>query len=323
MGLLGLFNNCPAQAAPATDTTKVQLSSDRLISYTFANDAFFRTDYYFTQGMSLTLVLPALSRLPTRHVLPGPREGTLSHYGLKILYDGFTPLRIQDPDIRYGDRPYASYIYATFFHAQTSGARRWRLSSGLQLGVIGPAAGAKGFQTAVHRWLAAPTPRGWDYQVQNDLVLGYELGGERQLLAIGSAAEVVGTAGAALSTMRSYGSGGLLLRLGRFNPYFETMTGVAAAENRGGLRRLQLYTELRAEARAVGYDATLQGGLLNRDSPYTLPAGAVRRGVLQGAAAAVLAYQGFSVRTVAGWVSPEFAGARHHAWGQLDVRVAF
>jgi hypothetical protein len=326
MGVAGLLSNgnAHAQAAPGNDTTKAGLSTDRLLAYTFANDAFFRTDYYFTQGMSLTAVLPAFSRLPTRKLLlRNAAAGNTSHYGVRLLYDGFTPLRIQDPEIRYGDRPYASYIYATFFHAQTRPAAQQRYTAGLQLGFIGPAAGAKGFQTGVHRWLNAPTPRGWDYQVRHDVVLGYEIGAERQLVSLAQAAELIGTATASLSTLRTNAALGTVLRLGLFNPYFSTLTGVASRPQRAGLRAFQLYAEGRVEARAVGYDATLQGGAFNRSSPYTLSANEIKRGVLTGSGAVVLAYQGFSVRTVAGWISPEFAGARRHAWGQLDVRVAF
>jgi hypothetical protein len=146
---------------------------------------------------------------------------------------------------------------------------------------------------------------------------------ERQLLAVGPGAELIGQASASLSTLRTNAATGVLLRLGRLNPYFRTLTGVASRAERAGLRAVQLYAEGYLQARAVGYDATLQGGLLNRTSPYTLPSGSVRRGVLTGSGAAVLAYQGVSVRTVAGWISPEFSGARPHAWGQLDVRVAF
>jgi lipid A 3-O-deacylase len=323
-----LLSASPALAQTLADTTSTSrppaISSDCIVAYTFANDAPFRTDYYFTQGMSLTVVLPGLRRLPTQWLLlRNSLSSAVSHYGVQVVYDGFTPLRIQDAGIRYGDRPYASYIYATFFHAQSSWARHRRLQAGLQLGLIGPAAGAKGFQTKVHEWLAAPKPLGWDYQVRNDLVLGYEVSGEQQLAALGTAVELVGLAEAALSTLRSYAGMGLLLRLGYQTPYFATLLGLASAPNRGPLRQFQLYTELRTEAQAVAYDATLQGGLLNHRSPYTLGAGAISRGVLRGSGAVVLAYGGFSLRTVAGWITPEFHGDRPHAWGQLDLRAAF
>lgn len=311
-----------AWAAPPPDSAAV--SSERVVAYTFANDAAFRTDYYFTQGMSLTVVLPGLRQLPTRHLLLcGDPPGSLSHYGVRVRYDGFTPLRIQDAFVRLGDRPYASYIYATLFRSQTDAARRGRHTTGVQFGVIGPAVGAKGFQTTVHRWIDAPTPRGWSFQVRNDLVLGYEAGTERQLLTLGRGLEAVGTARAALSTLRTVAGAGAVVRAGLFDPYFRTLLGMGAWGRAAGHRTAQLYLEVRAEGQAVGYDATLQGGLLNRSSPYTLPARAVRRVVGQVSGALVAAVGGVSVRAVGWWLTPEIRGGRAHAWGQLDVRVAF
>lgn len=320
---LGRSSAVGAQALPDSVITRPS-QPERGVAYTFANDAPFRTDYYFTQGMSLTVVLPAFRRLPTRWLLPrAGLPGTTSAYGVRVRYDGFTPLRIQDAFIRVDDRPYASYIYATLFHARTMPARRTRLTAGVQVGVIGPAVGAKEFQTAVHRWIDAPTPRGWDFQVRNDLVLGYEVGGEQSLLTLGRGLEVVGKAGGALSTLRTWGGGGVVVRAGLFDPYCSSLLGVVAGSRAAGQRFVQAYLEAQAGVQAVGYDATLQGGLLARDSPYTLSASAVRRGIARGSGALVLAVGGVSVRTVAAWVSPEIRAGRSHAWAQLDFRVAF
>ena len=46
------------------DSTAAQVSPDKLLTGTFANDATFRTDYYFTQGISANLVLPAFRKSP-------------------------------------------------------------------------------------------------------------------------------------------------------------------------------------------------------------------------------------------------------------------
>ena len=323
---LALGCSGPAWAIAPPDSTTA--SPERVVAYTIANDAPFRTDYYFTQGMSLMVLLPAFRRLPTRHLLfPAGVPGSLSHYGVRIRYDGFTPRRIQDAFIRVGDRPYAAYLYVTLFHSRTDPARRARLTSGVQVGIIGPAVGAKPFQVNLHRWLDAPTPRGWDFQVRNDLVLGYEVGAERQLLTAGRALEVVGTARAALSTLRTASNAGVVVRVGLFEPYFRTLLGVTGGGRASGRRPVQAYLEGRAEAQAIGYDATMQGGLLNRafsrPSPYTLPGSAVRRGVVQGSGAVVLAVGGVSARAVGWWMTPEIRGGRRHAWGQVDVRVAF
>ncbi|SFQ76846.1 lipid A deacylase LpxR family protein [Hymenobacter arizonensis] len=317
-----LANACPAWATTAPTDTLRPTSPDRLLRYTYANDFFYRTDYYFTQGMTLTLVLPSLARLPTqRFLLRGP-AGSTQHHGLTLHYDGFTPLRIQDPFIRVGDRPYAAYMYASFFRVSSQPAQRQRLTSAVEIGFIGPAALAKEFQTAIHRATNDPTPRGWDYQIQTDAVLGYRLQYERQLLAAGRVAEVIGTAEASLSTLYTYASTGAQLRVGLLQPYFSSL-GVAGTTSRAGHPQWQLYAHTSLEGRLVGYNATLQGGLFNQSNPYVLPASAVERALLRNTTGLVLAYQGFSLAANSTWVSPEFKGARTHQWGQLAITAAF
>ncbi|HEX8426191.1 lipid A deacylase LpxR family protein [Hymenobacter sp.] len=317
--LLFNFVAMPARAQrPDSSTT----SSDRLVAYSFANDAFFRTDYYFTQGMTLLLVLPGLQHSPVNRVLGPVPVGSTRYHGIKLHYDGFTPLRIQDAFIRLNDRPYASYIYADLFRVADQPARRLRLTTAVNLGFMGPAAGAKGFQTKLHKLLDAPTPRGWDYQIQNDLVLGYEAKLEKQLLAVGRGLELLGMTQASLSTLQTYASAGSQVRVGWLNPYLDNL-GVASRSNRIGQRRVQFYTEAQVEGRLVGYNATLQGGLLRQDNPYTLPASAVRRAVARGTGTFGLGWEGVRLETSAVWVSPEFKGGRTHKWTQLTLQAAF
>lgn len=318
LGSLGVLL-APAALAqrPAADS----VSTARLVAYTFANDAYFRTDYYFTQGMTGSVVLPALRQLPGARLLRWGPAGGLSHYGLRLRYDGFTPLRIQDDFIRRGDRPYAAYLYADLFRATTRGHRR--LTTALSLGVIGPAAGAKGFQTKLHALLGAPTPRGWDYQVRNDLVLGYAARLEQRLLGLGRAVELIGGGTAALSTLRTYAGADARLRLGLLNPYFANL-GVAPRAAQGtGLQRVQLYAEAQVETRLIGYDATMQGGLLRRDNPYTLSARDLKRGVLQATGTLGLGYAGLRLTASAVQISPEFRGSRLHRWTQLGLLIGF
>lgn len=303
---------------PAADS----VGAERLAAYTFANDAYFRTDYYFTQGMAGTVLHPALRHLPGARLLRlRPARGA-SWYGLRLVYDGFTPLRIQDSFIRRGDRPYAAYLYADFLRLASLRPGR-RLTTALSLGLIGEGAGAKGFQTKLHRLLDAPTPRGWDYQVRNDLVLGYTARLEQQLLTAGRAAELIGGSTLALSTLRTYAGADARLRLGLLSPYFDNL-GVAPRAVRGsGWRRVQLYAEGQLEARLVGYDATLQGGPLRRDNPYELPARDLKRGVVRSTGTLGLGYAGLRLTVSAVRISPEFRGARPHRWAQLGLLVAF
>jgi hypothetical protein len=311
-----------AWAAPAPPDTLRSTSPDRLLRYTYANDFLYRTDYYFTQGMTLTLVMPGLAHLPTQRLLLRGPAGSTQYHGITLRYDGFTPLRIQDPFIRVGDRPYAAYMTSSFFRVSNQPAQRQRLTSALEVGFLGPAALAKEFQTAIHRATNDPTPRGWDYQIQADAVLGYRLGYARQLLAAGRMAEVIGTAEASLSTLYTHASAGAQLRAGLLQPYF-TSLGVAGPTSRAGQQPWQLYAHTSLEGSLVGYNATLQGGIFNQSNPYVLPASAVERAVLRNTTGLVLAYKGFSLAATSTWVSPEFKGARTHRWGQFAVAAAF
>ena len=308
-------------AAPAPADTLRPISPVRLLRYTYANDLFFRTDYYFTQGMTLTLVHPALARLSVRHLLAAGPRGSTQQHGLTLRYDGFTPLRIQDAFIRVGDRPYAAYLYASFFRVSNQPAQHQRLTTALELGFIGPAVGGKELQTAIHRVTGNAEPRGWDYQIRNAPIIGYRVAFEKQLAA-SRRLELLGNAEASLGSLYTYAGTGLHLRAGKFAPYFANMS----VNNTGSQAEAQpwhLYGEAALEGRLIGYDATLQGSPFIEHNPYTLPAGDVRRAVLRSSGGVVLAHGGLSFAATATWVSPEFAGGRSHRWGQLGVTVAF
>ena len=286
------------------------------LAYTYANDFFFGTDYYFTQGMTFDWASPVLARSPLNHLLPNGPAGSTRTHGIMLRYDGFTPLSITDAAIRVGDRPYAAYFYASCYRASNQAARHLRLTTAVEIGYIGPAAGGKFVQTKLHELTNNPTPRGWDYQIRGDAVLGYRALLEKQLLAAGRAAELIGSAEASAGTLYTYAGAGLRLRAGRFNPYFASLSGA-------GPHRWQCYAEATLTGRLVGYDASLQGGLFNHSSPYVLAASEISRAVLHSSGSLVLAHNGLSFTATAEYVGAEFAGGRTHRWGVLGVARAF
>ncbi|GEO07066.1 hypothetical protein AAE02nite_47300 [Adhaeribacter aerolatus] len=293
-------------------------SNDRIVAGTFANDATFRTDYYYTQGLGINLVHPGLAASPVNNILLHPAGGNRYH-GLQIQFDTFTPLKILDPNIRYGDRPYAGYIYATQYLIANNAARKQRLTSGLALGFLGPGAGAKQLQIKAHELLDSPRPLGWDNQLRTDLILGYQAALDQQLLAAGKVLELIGQADASVGTLYTGAAGGLFLRAGKMNSYFQNL-GITTRENRRGTQKFQFYAQGRLTGKLVGYNATLQGGLLNKSNPYTLPGELVKRTVLQKTAGLVGAYGGVSFESSVVWITPEFKGARSHQWMYFELR---
>ena len=68
----------------------------------------------------------------------------------------------------------------------------------------------------------------------------------------------------------------------------------------------------------VGYDATLEGGLLNRTSSYTMPGREISRVVFQGSGGISWSCNGFRLDVEQFLLSPEF----HNGWWHKWVHVA-
>ena len=305
------------QANP-TDSI-IAVSPDKILAGTFANDATFRTDYYFTQGISVNLVHPVFGKLPVNKIMLQSKASHTQYHGILVRYDGFTPLKILEANIRYGDRPYAAYIYVKNYQVNNFKDKKQRLTSGLDLGFLGPGAGAKQFQIKVHEWLDSPRPLGWDNQLRTDLILGYTADYEKQLLGVGKILEVIGNAGASVGTLYTHAAGGLFIRTGKMNPYFQNL-GITSRENRGNLQKFQFFAQGRLTGKLVGYNATLQGGLLNQQNPYTLSASQISRAIRQEAAGLVCTYGGVSFERSVVWISPEFKNARPHKWMFFELQ---
>jgi len=288
----------------------------RHLAFTYANDFFFGTDYYFTQGITFDWASPALARSPVNHLLPrGPAGSTRTH-GMALRYDGFTPLSITDARIRVGDRPYAAYFYVSLYRVNNQEGKKQRLTTAVEIGYLGPAAGGKFIQTRLHELTHYPTPLGWDNQVRSDVVLGYRASLDKQLLALGRAAELIGRAETSLGTLYTYAGVGGRLRVGNFTPFFANPDGTRPP-------RWQCYAEATLSGRLVGYDATLQGGVFNRSSPYVLAFSKINHSVLHSTGDLILAHGGLSFTATAVYVGPEFAGGRPHRWGVLGVGREF
>lgn len=317
--LCGWAGGLAAQTLP--DSSVQAVSPDKLLTGTFANDATFRTDYYFTQGISANLVLPVFHKSPLNKLLLRPGAYPTSYHGIRLVYEGFTPLVIGDPEIRYGDRPFASYLYSSHYRILNHPGRRQRFTAALELGFMGPGTGAGKFQSMVHQWLDAPKPLGWQHQIRTDLVLNYRLAYEKQLLHLGRGAELIGAARAALGSLHTFAAGDLLLRTGKMNGYFQNL-GISSRHNRSGLQLFQFYAQAGLSGRLVGYNATLQGGMFNRHNPYTLPAGQLARAVRQANAGLVCTYKGVSFESSVVWLSPEFDQARRHKWMHFEIMFA-
>jgi lipid A 3-O-deacylase len=288
------------------------LSSDHYFRFYFENDFVTLIDYYYTSGMNLELVKPSFQKNPLNKIFFGI-PGAKMKYGLAMDHYAFTPLHIVEDEISYGDRPYAGCISVNSFRIATDEKKRRRISTSLILGMVGPVAGWKQAQTFLHKHVvAAPQPKGWDYQIVNDFILNYKVNLEKNLMNKGSFM-LTSNAEAIAGTMNDKLGGGLSLMIGKMNdPYkLPSTTG----------KKWECYVFGRSFVSGVAYDATLQGGMFNKTSPYTLAASKIKKITLQNQIGAILQYKKISVELSESFLSPEFEGGRSHIWGGLGIGI--
>lgn len=285
---------------------------DSYFRFHYDNDYFTKTDRYYTQGITLEYAHPFLRKNPLDKILVRPGDARLNHAVLFHLF-GFTPTSIESNEILFGDRPFAATASFQFAVAGTDTVRQRRISSFLLIGVIGPLAQGEEIQTGIHRWLKNKLPIGWQYQVANDLLLNYQVNYEKKMLQsrwwlVNSMAEVrVGTLNTSLS-------GGVNFMIGRFNdPYSPKLSS----------KKIQCYLYGQARVNIIGYDASLQGGLLNERSAYTIADSDISRLVFQADYGIAFYLRNIFLTYSQAYLTREFATGVHHRWGGVSLGLSF
>ena len=292
-----------------------QMSQDTFIRLHYDNDFFTATDEYYTQGYTLEVVHPALQKNPLTRLLL-KLQGNQARYGLAFEHFGFTPTTIRSDAILVGDRPFAGGILLKTFTISTDTVRRVRVSSVLSTGMVGPVALGSPIQTALHRLLHGVEPHGWQHQIRNDVILNYSLTYEKQLYAYRQALLVSASAQVQIGTFVDRLQTGVVVMAGQFNSPFGTTPTRQCLP-------MQLYVYAQPLVSVVAYDATLQGGLLNRSSPYVIPADRLARTTYQANVGAVVGYKNLYLEYYQSVLGPEFDPGLSHRWGGVKMGVSF
>jgi hypothetical protein len=272
------------------------------IELDIANDVFYlpiKTDQYFTSGISLELGKQEAGRSPFR------RFGTATRTQYwRFTQNIFTPREIVSQQLQSNDRPFASYLVATRGKTYTDGNLGFHLGRSITIGVLGKYSGGGNMQNAFHEMVgfADPLP-GWVNEVKPDAIFNYRL----------EIRKVFRPAGRISLTT------GLITRLGTLHTDVTTALQLRLVALRRNEHRFLAF-ELAGDARLVGYNATLTGGLINRDERYF---GVIRptRIVGQAGLEAFINYDAWELRGGIRHLSPEFDGGLSHAWAWMGITV--
>ena len=287
------------------------IESDSYFRFNYDNDYFAATDENYTQGYNLELVLPSLSKNPI-NALFLKTESTSTVYGLAIEHIGFTPNNYASDEIQFGDRPFAAAIMLKSFKISTNTNKKSRITSSLSLGLIGPGAFGEEMQVGIHKATGNKIPMGWQYQIRNDVVINYGIGYEKQLLEYDDLVTLQAQFNGQLGTLFSNVSAGL-------NTTFGLMNSVFSESDKP--KKFQVYVYSQAFATVVGYDATLQGGLFSKESPYSIASDDVERLKAQFNYGLIVKTKTLYFEYSRSAITKEFETAQSAKWG--GIRVAF
>ncbi|WP_159472732.1 lipid A deacylase LpxR family protein [Dyadobacter sp. 3J3] len=281
----------------------------------YDNDFYGKTDYYYTQGYNLEFVNPGLKKNPLSHTLLRLKNSR-TKYGISFEHYGFTPTSIKSNEILRNDRPFAGVIMLKSFAVSVDTLHKSRLSSTLSTGMLGPAAFAGKMQKKIHSWTGDQEPMGWQYQIRNEVVVNYELSYEKEIFNVPNIVSLNTNSGIRLGTLSDKIQGGATLTIGRFDSPFQS-------REKRIKNNYQLYFYTQPLVSLVGYDATMQGGIINRSSPYTLTSGQINRFTFQNSYGVILSLRNLYVEYYRTYLSKEFETGRTHKWGGLKIGFAF
>ncbi len=284
----------------------VRDSSYTRISYD--NDLFRGTDRFYTQGIGIDVFSSRLIKNPINVILLRLKNSNRDRYGIEFRTHGCTPTTIVSDSVLLGDRPYAGVFSFGAVRTSQQIDKKLRLTSQFEIGLIGPAALGEQTQTEIHKITGSKIPLGWQHQIKNSPIINYTLRLEKETpLRIPSFFNSTVHAQTKVGTFQTNVSTGIEFSLGRRNHPFSEAT-----------HRFEYYIYSQSSALLMGYDASLMGGVVNRDG-YHLSYSELNSLILKQHIGFVFAIPHFSIAFDFAFISREIKKGVPHSWGGLRL----
>ena len=281
--------------------------------FNYENDYFANGDENYTQGYNFELFLKSLKKNPINFLFFKPKN-SIKKYGLALEHIGFTPDNYVSENIQFGDRPFASTIMLKSMIITVNTNKKLRLFSSINLGIIGPAAFGEDMQVGIHKWTGNKIPKGWKNQIKNDIVINYEIGLEKQIVTVASFLSLQAQSNIKAGTLFTNASLGLNATFGIIDKPFTI---------KNSAKKFKFYGFLQSIGTAVVYDATLQGGMFNNSSTYTISSGEVKRLTGQYSYGFILKTRTLFFEYSRYFITKEFNSGSSAKWGGIKIGFTF
>lgn len=301
---------------PEKDTVRIPPESS--IGVFWDNDIFFKTDYYYTNGVGIEWQSELL-RLKILELKRLPQKATVEmRYRISLSQKMYTPTSISSYAIYENDRPYAGTIVLSYGKDKFTFTQKSTIT--LSIGSIGVPSGTEQTQKVIHQSLKNDTAVGWSNQVNTDLLLNIYYSKD-YLLLNNQIFDMSGAYKFGLGTLESYASGQLKLRAGKRKFLFDN-SGII--QNHLNLNSAQYYFFFSYQAQFTLHDATLHGGLFNAsENVHTIGYGKTNPLIHRIETGLCLGIKKINIILKAEQISPEFSGALWHRYGTIQLNYFF
>jgi len=295
--------------------SKAQTNDTNLIfELDVANDMLFFTDQYFSSGIELNVYAPFMAMSPFNKILIPHNKDALNYYALTFTHNMYTPIYYDTLTQRPVDHPFAAYILFGNRKESYHMDRRYKVTSELQLGVIGSVAGGQVFQNTMHDYIPIAGPvKGWENQINNDFCFQYSAQIEKGIANV-EWMEFNVFAGGKVGTPHSEVQLGIYGRFGYFDDYFQHI-GINKKRN------WQLWLFCAGDVNLIAYNAVLQGGMFNHRNAFALES--INRILWHTKFGGTLVYKSFKLEIAQEVISPSFPTAQWHQWAYVSLMMGF
>ena len=292
------------------ENKKSQITYLRVI---FDNDIFDNTDYYYTNGAEIQIATELAMNSPLSNLLPAFGSSAYRAEGFFIRQNIYTPINPDASEIQFGDHPFSAFTAIGQFKEVYSANLRSHLKSSISFGVIGPASMGGKVQAQIHDI----EPLGWENQIQNDFYVNYNISFAAKayvskLLEVSLLAKANG--GTAFNNLGL----GMNFRFGLFTPLIENEL---LNFNKSSAQKFKFWIFAGLNYNLVLYNAILQGGMFNGNSPYVISASDINNLLLESSVGLNFSYGRFALQLENLWHSPEFVGAKDFKYGRINLLI--
>ena len=287
---------------------------DLIFELNVANDMTYFTDHYFSSGISLEVYAPFMEKSPFNKIMLPHHIDALNYYSLTLTHHLYTPIYSDLFSDRSIDHPFAAYLLIGNRKESYHPFRRYKLSSELQFGFIGPLAGGHIFQNNLHEHIAIADPvPGWEYQIKNDICLEYSSMIEKGIVDI-PWLEINAYAGGKIGQPHTELQVGTYCRLGYFDDYFRHI-----GLNHNGSWQIWLF--IAGDVTFVAYNAVLEGGIFNSRDSNTLDN--IKHIMWHTSFGGTFVYKTIKFEMAQEVLSPSFQTGLWHRWAYISLMFGF